>query len=82
MFQFKADFNDLYSGNRSVEFSRLLNPELVALNRRRHSHRNQKNSRKAANKHPCTRGLAFSSTSIGEPSPTSRCAVVARAVLS
>jgi hypothetical protein len=28
MFQFKADFNDLYAGNRSVEFSRSLNPEL------------------------------------------------------
>jgi uncharacterized protein YbjT (DUF2867 family) len=31
MFQFKADFNDLYSGNRSVEFSRSLNPELQTL---------------------------------------------------
>jgi len=31
MFQFKADFNDLYAGNRSVEFSRSLNPELQTL---------------------------------------------------
>jgi hypothetical protein len=31
MFQFWADFNDLYSGNRSVEFSRSLNPELQTL---------------------------------------------------
>jgi hypothetical protein len=27
MFQFWADFNDLYCGNRSVEFSRSLNPD-------------------------------------------------------
>ena len=32
MFQFKADCNDL-SGNRSVEFSRSLNPELQTLDR-------------------------------------------------
>jgi hypothetical protein len=31
MFQFWADFNDLYCGNRSVEFSRSLNPELQTL---------------------------------------------------
>jgi uncharacterized protein YbjT (DUF2867 family) len=31
MFQFKADFEALYSGNRSVEFSRSLNPELQSL---------------------------------------------------
>ena len=31
MFQFKADFNDLYCANRSVEFSRSLNPELQTL---------------------------------------------------
>jgi len=31
MFQFWADFNDLYSGNRSVKFSRSLNPELQTL---------------------------------------------------
>jgi hypothetical protein len=31
MFQFKADCNDLYCGNRSVEFSRSLNPELQTL---------------------------------------------------
>ena len=33
MFQFKADCNDLYCGNRSVEFSRSLNPELQTLDR-------------------------------------------------
>jgi NmrA-like family len=31
MFQFWADFNDLYCGNRSVEFSCSLNPELQTL---------------------------------------------------
>ena len=31
MFQFWADFNDLYCGNRSVEFSRSLDPELQTL---------------------------------------------------
>ena len=31
MFQFWADFNDLYCANRSVEFSRSLNPELQTL---------------------------------------------------
>jgi uncharacterized protein YbjT (DUF2867 family) len=29
MFQFKRDFNDYYTGARSVEFSRSLNPELL-----------------------------------------------------
>jgi hypothetical protein len=27
----RADFNDLFSGNRSVEFSRSLNPEVQTL---------------------------------------------------
>ena len=31
MFQFKRDFNDLYRGNRSLEESRKLNPELQSL---------------------------------------------------
>jgi len=31
MFQFKRDFNDVYCGNRNVEFSRSLNPELQSL---------------------------------------------------
>ena len=31
MFQFKRDFNDYYSGARSIEFSRSLNPELQSL---------------------------------------------------
>ena len=31
MFQFKRDFNELYTGNRSIEFSRSLNPELQSL---------------------------------------------------
>jgi uncharacterized protein YbjT (DUF2867 family) len=31
MFQFKADFEDVYCGHRSVEFSRSLNPELQTL---------------------------------------------------
>ena len=31
MFQFKADFNDRYYANRSIEFSRSLNPELQTL---------------------------------------------------
>ncbi len=31
MFQFKRDFNELYTGNRSVELSRSLNPELQSL---------------------------------------------------
>jgi uncharacterized protein YbjT (DUF2867 family) len=31
MFQFKRDFNDVYTGNRSLDFSRSLNPELQSL---------------------------------------------------
>ena len=31
MFQFKADFSDRYYANRSIEFSRSLNPELQTL---------------------------------------------------
>jgi hypothetical protein len=33
MFQFKRDFEDAYTGARSVEFSRSLNPELQSFER-------------------------------------------------